>query len=120
MMGFDGYDISPGMWILTGLMMVIAIGALLALVVLVARGFSGRPSGGSNGARASQAAPGRGQGTQPIKGRECSEKRESIALQSRSAAHSRPRRPRRSKVERETGSEAPSTNHPVQFIYRLG
>jgi len=23
-------------------------------------------------------------------------------------------------VERETGSKAPSTNHPVNFVYRLG
>jgi hypothetical protein len=44
------------------------------------------------------------------------EKRESTALESRLAAHSRTAE---EKVERETGSAAPSTNQSVEFTYRF-
>jgi hypothetical protein len=52
-----------------------------------------------------------------LRANECAKRRESTALESRSAAHSRAEE---TKLERETGDEPPSTNHPVQFVYRLG
>jgi hypothetical protein len=83
----------------------------------------------------------------PSRGNVCAEKRESTALECLWAAHSTTFRKRRSatravnpardfqtsravsrsaegerskpEVERETGDEAPSTNRPVEFIYRL-
>jgi uncharacterized membrane protein len=47
MMGFDGYGLSPWMWILGSLMMVIVIGALILLVVWAVK-IVGRPSPASN------------------------------------------------------------------------
>ena len=37
MMGFDGYGVSPWMWILGSLMMVIVIGGLILVVVWAVR-----------------------------------------------------------------------------------
>jgi hypothetical protein len=47
---------------------------------------------------------------------ECAEKRESPALECLLAAHSTTWK---EKLERETGSPAPSTNQRVEFAYRL-
>ena len=46
MMGFDGYGVSPWMWILGSLMMVVVIGGLIVLVVWAVRVVGG-PSGSS-------------------------------------------------------------------------
>jgi putative membrane protein len=45
-MGFDGYGVSPWMWILGSLMMVVVIGGLIVLVVWAVRVVGG-PSGSS-------------------------------------------------------------------------
>jgi len=41
MMGFDGYAVSPWMWILGSLMMVIVLGGTILLIVLVLRAVGG-------------------------------------------------------------------------------
>ena len=50
MMGFDGYGVSPWMWILGSVMMVIIIGGLILLVVWAVRTVGGPRPGSSNGA----------------------------------------------------------------------
>jgi putative membrane protein len=45
MMGFDGYGVSPWMWILGSLMMVVFMGGLILLVVWAVRTIGGpRPA----------------------------------------------------------------------------
>jgi putative membrane protein len=48
MMGFDGYGVSPWMWILGSLMMIIFMGGLIILVVWAVRTMSGPRPGGSD------------------------------------------------------------------------
>jgi hypothetical protein len=55
--------------------------------------------------------------SRPLSAEECCKKRGIESLESRLAAHSTSRG---QKVERETGFAAPSTNHSVEFTYRLG
>jgi putative membrane protein len=47
MMGFDGYGVSPWMWILGSLMMVIFMGGLIILVVWAVKTIGGPGTGGS-------------------------------------------------------------------------
>jgi len=47
MMGFDGYGVSPWMWILGSLMMVIVIGGIILLVVWGVRA-TGEPRSGTS------------------------------------------------------------------------
>jgi putative membrane protein len=46
-MGFDGYGVSPWMWILGSVMMVIVIGGLIVLVVWAVRAVGGPRPGSS-------------------------------------------------------------------------
>ncbi len=46
-MGFDGYGVSPCMWILGSVMMVIVIGGLIVLVVWAVRAVGGPRPGSS-------------------------------------------------------------------------
>jgi putative membrane protein len=46
MMGFDGYGVSPWMWILGSLMMVIFMGGLIILVVWAVKTIGGPRLGG--------------------------------------------------------------------------
>ena len=50
MMGFDGYGVSPWMWILGSVMMVIVIGGLILLVVWAVSTVGGSRPGSSNSA----------------------------------------------------------------------
>lgn len=47
MMGFDGYGVSPWMWILGSLMMVVVIGGLIVLVAWAVRAVGGPRQGSS-------------------------------------------------------------------------
>ncbi len=48
MMGFDGYDMSAWMWVVMGVVMVIVIGALIALVIVAVRAVTGTRAGSFN------------------------------------------------------------------------
>jgi putative membrane protein len=48
MMGFDGYGVSPWMWILGSVMMVIVMGGLILLVVWAVNTVGGSRPGSSN------------------------------------------------------------------------
>jgi len=49
-MGFDGYGMSPWMWLMGILMMVVVIGALILLVVWAVRAVGGPRPGSSDNA----------------------------------------------------------------------